>query len=157
MAQRLKHLPAVQETWVQSLSQEDPLEKEMATHSSILAWRIPWREEPSRLQSMDSQRVRHDWATSLYLGISWTGNHTIMAQQEGGKQRLKVPAASHQVMSWLREVRMGSRVGSPWEQVQSWHLWSSKDWSLFHQLSYIKSLQRLQVSLTLKGTVKDWT
>ena len=60
MAQRLQHLPAVQETWVQSLSQEDPLEKEMATHSSILAWRIPWREEPSRLQSMDSQRVGHD-------------------------------------------------------------------------------------------------
>ena len=60
MVQRLKHLPAVQETWVQSLSQEDPLEKEMATHSSILAWRIPWREEPSRLQSMESQRVGHD-------------------------------------------------------------------------------------------------
>ena len=60
MAQRLKRLPAVQVTWVRSLSQEDPLEKEMATHSSMLAWRIPWREEPGRLQSMGSQRVRHD-------------------------------------------------------------------------------------------------
>ena len=60
VAQRLKHLPAMQETWVQSLGQEDPLEKEMATHSSVLAWRIPWTEEPSRLQSMASQRVRHD-------------------------------------------------------------------------------------------------
>ena len=60
MAQRLKHLPAMQETWVQSLGQEDPLEKEMATHSSILAWRIPWMEEPGGLQSMGSQRVRHD-------------------------------------------------------------------------------------------------
>ena len=60
VAQRLKHLPAMRETWVQSLGQEDPLEKEMATHSSILAWRIPWREEPSRLQSMGSQRVGHD-------------------------------------------------------------------------------------------------
>ena len=60
MAQRLKRLPAVQETRVQSLSQEDPLEKEMATHSSILAWRISWTEEPGRLQSMGSQRVRHD-------------------------------------------------------------------------------------------------
>ena len=60
MAQRLKRLPAVQEIWVQSLGQEDPLEKEMATHSSILAWRIPWTEKPGRLQSMASQRVRHD-------------------------------------------------------------------------------------------------
>ena len=60
VAHRLKHLPAMQETWVQSLGQEDPLEKEMATHSSVLAWRIPQTEEPGRLQSMGSQRVRHD-------------------------------------------------------------------------------------------------
>ena len=51
VAQRLKYLPAVRETWVQSLGREDPLEKEMATHSSILAWRIPWTEEPGGLQS----------------------------------------------------------------------------------------------------------
>ena len=56
-----KHLPTLWET----LGQEDPLEKEMATHSSTLAWKIPWTEEPGRLQSMGSQRVRHDWATSL--------------------------------------------------------------------------------------------
>ena len=56
----VKNLPAMQETWVLSLGQEDPLEKEMATHSSILSWRIPWKEEPGRLQSMGSQRVRHD-------------------------------------------------------------------------------------------------
>ena len=60
MAQRLKRLPAMQETWVQSLGREDPLEKEMATHSSILAWRIPWTEEPGGLQSMGSQRVTYD-------------------------------------------------------------------------------------------------
>ena len=60
VAQRLKHLPAMQETWVQSLGWEDTLEKEMATHSSILAWRIPWLEEPGGLQSMGLQRVRHD-------------------------------------------------------------------------------------------------
>ena len=59
-AQRLKHLPAMQETWVRSLGWEDPLEKEMATHSSILAWRIPWTEEPGGLQSTGSQRVGHD-------------------------------------------------------------------------------------------------
>ena len=56
MAQTVKNPPAVQETRVQSLNREDPLKKGMATHSSILAWRIPWTEEPSRIQSMGSQR-----------------------------------------------------------------------------------------------------
>ena len=60
VAQRLKHLPTMQETWVRSLGQEDPLEKEMATHSSILAWRIPWTEEPGGLQPTGLQRVGHD-------------------------------------------------------------------------------------------------
>ena len=55
-----KNLPAMQETWVLSLGREDPLEEGMATHSSILAWRIPWTEEPGRLQSIGSQRVGHD-------------------------------------------------------------------------------------------------
>ena len=60
MAQKVKRLPTVRETWVPSLGQEDPLEKEMATHSSTVAWKIPWTEERSRLQSMGSQRVGHD-------------------------------------------------------------------------------------------------
>ena len=60
VAQRVKHLPAMQETQVPTLGQEDPLEKEMATHSSILAWKIPWMDKPSKLQSMGSQRVGHD-------------------------------------------------------------------------------------------------
>ena len=60
VAQTVKRLPAVRKTWVQSLGREDPLEKGMATHSSTLAWKIPWVEEPGRLQSMGSQRVRHD-------------------------------------------------------------------------------------------------
>ena len=60
VAQWVKNLSAVQETWVQSLGWEDPLEKEMATHSSILAWRIPWAEEPGGLQPTGSQRVGHD-------------------------------------------------------------------------------------------------
>ena len=60
VAQRLRRLPGMQETLVRSLSWEDPLEKEMATHSSTLAWRIPWREEPGRLQSTGVQRVGHD-------------------------------------------------------------------------------------------------
>ena len=60
VAQTVKHLPTMRETWVQSLGWEDLLEKEMATHSSILAWEIPWTEEPGGLQSMGLQRVRHD-------------------------------------------------------------------------------------------------
>ena len=60
VAQTVKNLPAVQETQVQSLGWEDPLKKEMATHSSILAWKIPWTKEPAGLQSMGLQRVRHD-------------------------------------------------------------------------------------------------
>ena len=60
VAQTVKNLPAMQETRVQSLGREDPLEKRMATHSSILAWRIPWTKEPGRLQSMGLQRVRQD-------------------------------------------------------------------------------------------------
>ena len=60
VAQTVRHLPTMWETRVQSLGQEDLLEKEMATHSSTLAWKIPWMEEPGRLQSMGSQRVRHD-------------------------------------------------------------------------------------------------
>ena len=65
MAQMVKNLPAMQEAWVQFLGQEDHLEKGMATHSSILAWRIPWTEEPGGLQSMEVQRVRHDLVTAL--------------------------------------------------------------------------------------------
>ena len=60
VTQRLKRLPAMRETWVQSLGREDPMEKETATHSSTLAWKIPWMEEPGGLQSMGSERVRHD-------------------------------------------------------------------------------------------------
>ena len=60
VAQTVKPLPAMWETWVQALSWEDPLEKEMATHSSTLAWKIPWTEEPGRLKSTGPQRVGHD-------------------------------------------------------------------------------------------------
>ena len=63
----VKHLPTVQETWVQSLGRENLLEKEIAVHSSILAWKIPWMEEPGRLQSMGLQRVGHNWVTSLHF------------------------------------------------------------------------------------------
>ena len=63
IAQSVKNLPAMQETWIRSLGREDPLEKEMATHSSILAWRIPGTEEPGGLLSMGLKRVGHDLVT----------------------------------------------------------------------------------------------
>ena len=63
MAQQVKNPPAMQETQVRSLGQEEPLEEDMETHSSILAWKIPWTEKPGGLWSLGSQRVRHDWAT----------------------------------------------------------------------------------------------
>ena len=70
MAQMVKNLSAMLETWVQSLGREDPLEKGMATHSSILAWRIPITEKSGRLQSMGSQRVRHDLANNTFLSLA---------------------------------------------------------------------------------------
>ena len=79
VAQTVNNLPAVQETWIRSLGQEDPLEEGMAIHSSILAWRISWIEEPGRLQSMGLPRVRHHWMTEQQqqlikgLGNSWKG------------------------------------------------------------------------------------
>ena len=67
VAQTVKNLPAMQQTQVWSLGQEDPPENGVATHSNILAWRVPWTEEPSGLQSMGSKRVRHDWVTNTSL------------------------------------------------------------------------------------------
>ena len=66
-AQMIKNLPAMQETWVRSLGRQDPLKKGRATHSSILVWRIPWTEEPGRLQSMGSKRVGHDCVSNSLL------------------------------------------------------------------------------------------
>ena len=78
VAQMVKRLLTMQETQVRSLGREDPLEKEVAAHSSTLAWKIPWTEESGRLQSMGSQRVGHDWATSLSLSLdrpAWEGSN----------------------------------------------------------------------------------
>ena len=69
VAQMIKSLPSVWETWVWPLGQDDPLEKEMATYSSTLAWKIPWMKEPGSLQSMGSQRVGHNWVTCLSFSL----------------------------------------------------------------------------------------
>ena len=84
VAQMVKHLPTTRETRVRSLGWEDPLEKEMATHSSVLAWRIPWMEEPDGLQSMGSKRVGLDWVTSLSLSL-WTKLVEVMVPSLHGK------------------------------------------------------------------------
>ena len=81
-AQMLKNSPAIQETQVQSLGQEDLLEKGMATHSNILTWRFPWTEEPGGLQSMESQKIRHNWVTNTFahniLKISTKSKHFLL-------------------------------------------------------------------------------
>ena len=85
MAQTVKNLPAMQETRIWSLGLEDPLKKRKATHSSILAWRIPWTEEPTgRLQSMGPQRIRHDWATKTFSGKN-TAHNVESLQSLGGR------------------------------------------------------------------------
>ena len=94
IAQAVKNLSAVQETWVRSLSREDPLEKEMTTHSSVLAWRIPWMEEPGGLPSMGSHRVGYDWsdlaaaaaaATRLKIRLTWGLSLLVQVSREGWK------------------------------------------------------------------------
>ena len=81
----VKSLPVKWKTRAQSLRWEDPLEKAMATHSSILAWKIPWIEKPGRLQSMGSQRVRHDWVTSLSLSIRYKCENWTIKKPEHRK------------------------------------------------------------------------
>ena len=103
VAQTVKHLSTMWETRVWALGWEDPLDKEMATHSSTIAWKIPWTEEPGRIQSMGSQKVGHDWATSLSYThtcnlkyyeahLNYSKLHTILMDngrnQRGTKERL---------------------------------------------------------------------
>ena len=86
VTQMVKNPPAMQETWVQSLGRDDPLEKGMATHSSILAWRIPWTEGPSGLESRGSQRVGHDWVTNTH-----THTHTHTPARGWSRKSLAEP------------------------------------------------------------------
>ena len=102
VAQTVKRLPTMLETWVQSLGQEDLLEKEMATQSSILAWKIPWTEEPGRLQSMGSQRVRHNWATSLHFyAFSKHGSFLMRRVWWGGGNIIKQDCRSPGFLEFL--------------------------------------------------------
>ena len=104
VARMVKSLPTVRETQVWSLGQKDPLEKEMATHSSILAWKIPWTEELGKLQSMGLQRVTHDWATSLeqILGDS-KEQGSIACCSPWGSQRVRhdLPTEEENVITFI--------------------------------------------------------
>ena len=112
---QLKHLPTMQKIQVRSLGRKDPLEKEMAIHSSTLAWKIPWREEPGRLQSMGSQRVGHDWATSLsYLRSLIQGGYCILKgcdpSSESSTTELAITSVGHSnAPSYLQHSVMTSR------------------------------------------------
>ena len=86
----VKILPVVQETRVPPLGQEDPLEKEMATHSSTLAWRIPWTEEPGGLQSMGSQRVGHDCPTNTFTSLESKGRHVTQCLLKEGTDKAEM-------------------------------------------------------------------
>ena len=105
VAQTVKHLPTMQETQVWSLGWEDPLEKETATHSSTLAWKIPWTEDPGRLPSMGSQRAGQDWATSLSLSTTGT--------------RTGVPVCRPTSCFWLFYRLCNQEQGTLWASVSS--------------------------------------
>ena len=127
----------MQETWVRSLGQEDPLEKGMATHSSILAWRITWTEEPGGLRSMGSQRLGHDWATEHYRHKTFT---SLVFNHEDGKvvqhllhETVNVDCSHHTTncllclrIRWYIPLAVNSKertniLSTRWELCDSWH------------------------------------
>ena len=102
VAQMVKHLPAMWETWVRSLGWEDPLEKEKATHSSTLAWKSPWTEEPGRLQFMGLQRVGHDWEPSLlhtYICSILDPPPILLSHPSGSSQNTELSSLFYTVCS----------------------------------------------------------
>ena len=98
------------ETWVRSLGQEDPLEKEMATPSSIHAWKIPWTEEPGGLQSMGSQRVGHDWATSLHFMSPLDNRETKPVNCKGNQPWLSIERTDAEPATWCENPDTGKRL-----------------------------------------------
>ena len=125
VTQTVKHLSTMQETRVWALVWEDPLEKEMAIHSSTIAWKIPWTEEPGRLQSMGSQRVGHDWATSLSLYFKKGKNANKIHTQK------KICAVYGECVV-TNQTRQKMFSGFPW--------WSSgKDYTLPVQRMWVQS------------------
>ena len=148
MLKKKKNLPAVQETQIQSLGWEDPLEKEMATHSSILAWKISWTEEPGGLQSMGSQRVGHNWATNTYLltycCLSCLPRHRLNAVSEPNSY-------SHESFPSISSFSTPSPSLSYWtknEDLEQMQLWGCLDMKQI----FWKYLLKCKVTFTLKVT-----
>ena len=120
VAQTIKNLPAMQETQVWSLCWEDPLEKWTATNSSVLAWKIPWTEETSRLQSMGSQRVRHDWVTDTFkINFSAQAHRSYPRTVPNAERPFYIFNIDMGVLRWplSEEVRMR---GNAISRLQSW-------------------------------------
>ena len=146
VAQTVKRLPTMRETWVWSLSWEDLLEKETATHSSTLAWKIPWTEEPGRLQSMGLQRVQHDWATSLLCFYNAQRQslvsplctthvfNVLMFLYVGGKIRKKTKLSSWNFDSFvqksLRQVNIRGLIMEQWERLSGRKIQREKEKSV---------------------------
>ena len=133
VAQMVKRLPAMRETWVRSLGWEDLLEKETATHSSTLAWKIPQTEEPCRLQSIGLQRVGHDWAIKWVWGLLFSGNVCWCRKLFQGT----VPTSVALPMAFLKE--------------SFWHLCGSSLLSTFVVWHYRNSIP-LMVLLNIEPT-----
>ena len=143
----VKNLPGMQETWVQSLGWEVPLEKEMATHSSILPWRILWTEKPSRLQSMGSQRIGFNWGTNTL---------TFMASPEAQMVK-KLPAGQTQALvrslGWEDPLEKGMATHSsilawriPWtEAMESQRVGDHWATNLFHFHSSLRYFVKMKV------------
>ena len=131
MAQTVKNPPAMQGTWVQSLGWEDPLEKEMATRSSILAWRIPWTEETDRLQFMGLQRVGHDWVTNTF-----TFTFIILLGASKVVLLVKNPPASAKDASYTGSIPGSGRF--PWSRK-----WVSTSIFLPREFHKLRSLQSM--------------
>ena len=106
VAQMVKNLPAMEEIWVWSISQEDTVEEEMATHSSTLAWKIPWTEESVQLQSMGSKRVGHDWVINIFAFTIYSESQSnilieLAPQKTYPKSNLYPCKAIHEFCLWL--------------------------------------------------------
>ena len=172
VAQMVKHLAAMRETPVRSLGQEDPLEKEMATLSSTLAWKIPWTEEPGRLQSMGSQRVRHNWTTSLSFFFSKTKWHqfssvaqscpTLCDPMNCSSPGLPVhhqrPESTHTHVHWVGDAIQPSHPllsPSPPALNLSQHQGLFKSVSSLHQVAKVLEFQLQHQSF--QWTPRDWS
>ena len=143
--QTVKYEPTKQETWVWSLSQEDPFEKRMTTHSSILAWRIPWTEEPGGLQSTVSQRVGYDWATKTFrFRVS------LKRLGLGLSRRSSVPLVGHSSWDSVR-----TRLERPIWKIsgQGWDQWGPFSSSLSPSCAFRGTESALAFDLEKEGKI----